>query len=60
MCLFLKLLLHFKGSVFQTAIQEAILAFNNVLQDFGYTQTLEHYDSTAYQAHHLIQHPLFS
>ena len=49
-----------KDQYFKAAIQEPILAFNNVLQDFGYTQTVEHYYSTAHQAHPRIQHPLFS
>ena len=29
-----------KDQYFHTAIQEAIIAFNNILKDFGYTQTL--------------------
>ena len=33
-----------KDQYFKTAMQEAILAFNNVLKDFGYTKTLEYYD----------------
>ena len=49
-----------KDQYFKAAIQEAIIAFNNVLQDFGYTQTLEHYDSTAHQSHPPIHYPLFS
>ena len=48
-----------KEQYFQTAIQEAILAFNNVLKDFGYTQTLEYYDPNVHQAHSPPQHPLF-
>ena len=48
-----------KEQYFQTAIQEAILAFNNVLKDFGYTQTLEYYDPNVHQAHPPPQHPLF-
>ena len=48
-----------KDQYFQTAIQEAILAFNNVLKDFGYTQTLEYYDPNVHQAHPPPQHPLF-
>ena len=48
-----------KDQNFQTAIQEAILAFNNVLKDFGYTQTLEYYDPNTHQAHPPSQHPLF-
>ena len=34
-------------------------AFNNTLQDFGYTQTLEYYDPNVHQAHPPRQHPLF-
>ena len=48
-----------KDQYFQTAIQEATLAFNNVLKDFGYTQTLEYYDRSVHQAHPPPQHPLF-
>ena len=44
---------------FHTAIQEAMTAFNNILQDFGYTQTLEYYDPNDHQAHPPSQHPLF-
>ena len=49
-----------KDQYFQTAIQEAILAFNNVLKDFGYTQTIENYDPNVHQAHPPPQHPLSS
>ena len=48
-----------KDQYFKTAIQEAILAFNNVLKDFGYTQTLEYYDPNVHQAHSRSQNPLF-
>ena len=48
-----------KDQYFQTAIQEAILAFNNILKDFGFTQTLEYYDPHVHQAHPPPQHPLF-
>ena len=48
-----------KDQHFKTAIQEAILAFNNVLKDFGYTQTLEYYHPNVHQAHPSPQHPLF-
>ena len=48
-----------KDQYFHTAIQEAILAFNNILKDFGYTQTLEYYDPHVHQAHPPPQHPLF-
>ena len=48
-----------KDQYFHTAIQEAILAFNNILKDFGYTQTFEYYDPHVHQAHPPPQHPLF-
>ena len=48
-----------KDQHFKTAKQEAILAFNDVLKDFGYTQTLEYYDPNVHQAHPPPQHPLF-
>ena len=48
-----------KDQYFHTAIQEAIFAFNNVLKDFGNTQTLEYYDPLVHQAHPPPQHPLF-
>ena len=48
-----------KDQYFKTSIQEAILAFNNVLKDFGYTQTLEYYDPHVHQAHPPPQQPLF-
>ena len=48
-----------KGQYFRAAIQEAMTAFNNTLQDFGYTQTLEYYDPNSHQAHPPPQHPLF-
>ena len=40
-----------KDQYFHTAIQEAIIAFNNILKDFGYTQTLEYYDPHVHQEH---------
>ena len=33
-----------KDQYFRAAIQEAIAAFNNMLQDFGYTQKIDVYD----------------
>ena len=48
-----------KDQYFHTAIQEAMTAFNNILQYFGYTQTLEYYDPNVHQAHPPPQHPLF-
>ena len=48
-----------KDQYFQATIQEAIAAFNHMLQDFGYTQKLEIYDPLMHQAHPPQQHPLF-
>ena len=48
-----------KDQYFKAAIQEAMTAFNNTLQDFGYTQTLEPYNSYTHQAHPPPQNPLF-
>ena len=48
-----------KDQYFHTAIPEAIIAFNNILKDFGFTQTLEYYDPHVHQAHPPPQHPLF-
>ena len=48
-----------KDQYFKAAIQEAMTAFNNTLQDFGYTQTLEPYNSYTHQAHPPPQSPLF-
>ena len=47
-----------KDHYFRVAIQEAITAFNNMLQDFGYTQKLEVYDPHTHQVHPPQQHPL--
>ena len=49
-----------KDNYFRTALQEATDAFNNMLQDFGYTQKLEIYDALQHQAHPPQQHPLLS
>ena len=49
-----------KDHYFRTALQEATDAFNNMLQDFGYTQKLEIYDPLQHQAHPPQQHPLLS
>ena len=46
-----------KDQYFRAAIQEAIQAFNNMLQDFGYTQNLEVYDSLMHQVHPPQLHP---
>ena len=48
-----------KDQYFRAAIQEALTAFNNMLQDFGYTQKLEVYDPHTHQGHPPQQHPLF-
>ena len=48
-----------KDHYFQAAIQEAITAFNNMLQDFGYTQKLELFDPHTHQIHPPQQNPLF-
>ena len=48
-----------KDQYFRAAIQEAIAASNNMLQDFGYTQKLEVFDPLMNQAHPPQQHPLF-
>ena len=44
---------------FCAAIQEAMTAFNNNLQEFGYTQNLEYYDPHTHQVHPPPQNPLF-
>ena len=48
-----------KDQSFRAAIQEAIAAFSNRLQDFGYTQKLGVYDPLMHQVHPPQQHPLF-
>ena len=48
-----------KDQYFKAALQETMTAFNNTLQDFGYTQTLEPYNSHTNQAHLPPQNPLF-
>ena len=48
-----------KDYYFRAAIQEAMTAFNIILQDFGYTQTLEYNDSNTHQAHPPPPNPLF-
>ena len=48
-----------KDQYFKAAIQEELTAFNNTFQDFGYTQTLEPYNSFTHQAHPPPQNPLF-
>ena len=48
-----------KDQYFRAAIQEAIAAFNIMLEDFGYTQKLEVYYPLMHQAHPPQQQPLF-
>ena len=48
-----------KDHYFRAAIDEAITAFNNMLQDFGYTQKFELYDPHPHQVHPPQQHSLF-
>ena len=48
-----------KDQYFRAAIQEAIAAFNNMLQDFCHTQNLEVYDPFMHQPHPPQQHSLF-
>ena len=48
-----------KDQYFKAAIREAMTAFNNTLQDFGCTQTLEPYIWFTHQAHPPLQNPLF-
>ena len=49
-----------KDLYFHAALQEATDAFNNMLQDFGYTQKLEIYDPHQHQANPPQQHPLYN
>ena len=49
-----------KDHYFRTVLQEATDAFNNMLQDFGYTQKLEIYDPLQHQTHPSQQHPFLS
>ena len=48
-----------KDHYFRAAIAEAMTAFNNTLQEFGYTQTLAYYDAHAHQKHPPQQHPFY-
>ena len=48
-----------KDHYFRAAIQEAMTAFNNTLQEFSYTQALEYYDPHTHQVHPLPQNPVF-
>ena len=49
-----------KDHCFHTALQEATDTFNNMLQDFGYTQKLELYNPLQHQTHPPQQHLLLS
>ena len=49
-----------KDYYFHTALQEATDAFNNMLQDFGYTQKLEINNPLQHQTHPPQQHPFLS
>ena len=49
-----------KDHYFRTALPEATDTFNNMLQDFGYTQKLEINDPLQHQTHPPQQHPLLS
>ena len=49
-----------KDHYFHAAVHEATDAFNNMLQDFGYTQKLEIYDPHQHQAHPPQKHPLYN
>ena len=42
---------------FQTALDDAIDAFNATLLDFGYTQQLQRYDPETHQVHPPSKHP---
>ena len=48
-----------KNQCFRTAIQEATDAFNNMLNDFEYTQKFELYDPIQHQTHPPSQNSLF-
>ena len=48
-----------KDHYFRAAPDEAMTAFNNTLQEFGYTQTLEYYDPHVHQKHPPQQHPFY-
>ena len=49
-----------KDHYFRTALQGATDAFNNIFQDFGYTQKLEIYDPLQHQTHPPQQYPVLS
>ena len=46
-----------KDTYFQTALDDAIDAFNATLLDFGYTQQLQRYNPETHQVHPLSKHP---
>ena len=49
-----------KDQYFKTALEEATQAFNNILNDFGYTQKLEPYNPHQHQAHPPQPHPFYN
>ena len=49
-----------KDHYFRAAIDEAMTAFNNTLQEFGYTQILEYYDPHVHQKHPPATTPFLS
>ena len=49
-----------KDQYFKTALEEATQAFNNILNDFGYTQKLEPCNPNQHQAHPPPKHPLYN
>ena len=48
-----------KDNYFQTALDDAIDAFNATLLDFGYTQQLQRYDPETHQVHTTSKHPFW-
>ena len=48
-----------KDKYFQTALDDAIDAFNVTLLDFGYTQQLQRYDPETHQVHPPSKHPFW-
>ena len=48
-----------KDNFFQTAIDDAIDAFNATLLDFGYTQQLQRYDPETHQVHTTSKQPFW-
>ena len=48
-----------KDNYFQTALDDAIDAFNASFLNFGYTQQLQRYDPETHQVHHPSKHPFW-